>query len=63
MKPIYTYTEVAVRSGLSRSYVGRVMAGKANPTIKTVYRIADALVATLDITLPEAFDMIRNGGK
>lgn len=45
-----TQEELAERSGLSYKFIGEVERGKANPTVKTVARLADALevgVATL----------------
>lgn len=38
-----TQEELAEKAGLHRTYIGQVEQGRANPTIKSIDRIADAL--------------------
>ena len=49
----YTQEQLAERSGLSQQYLSDLERGKRNPTVVTVYEIAQALgVSHLDMLVP-----------
>jgi transcriptional regulator with XRE-family HTH domain len=49
----YTQEELAERSGLTQQYLSDLERGKRNPTIVTVYEIAQSLgVSHLDLLQP-----------
>lgn len=51
------FTFIAQEAGLSRSYVSRVLRGKANPTVDTLTRVA----AVLEVTNDELLWAINGG--
>jgi transcriptional regulator with XRE-family HTH domain len=48
----WTIAELAARATVDASFAGELERGRANPSIRTVIRLADAL----GVALPELFD-------
>lgn len=44
----FSHEAIAVKSGLSRQTLGKIEAGKTNPTMLTMFRIVSAMDMTLD---------------
>ena len=53
----WTITELADRSGLGRSHVSRIEAGKYAVTLESVQAAAEALGMTVDIVDPRLTDL------
>ncbi|WP_066773778.1 helix-turn-helix domain-containing protein [Croceicoccus mobilis] len=50
----FTQEEIAARSGFSQQYISSLERGQRNPTIITLYELAQALgVSHVDLVLPE----------
>lgn len=52
-----TQEEVAARSGLSQQYLSGLESGRRNPTLITIYELAQALgVSHVDLVMPDGID-------
>lgn len=52
-----TQEEVAERSGLSQQYISGLESGRRNPTLITIYELAEALgVSHVDLVKPDGID-------
>lgn len=52
-----TQEEVAARSGLSQQYLSGLESGRRNPTLITIYELAEALgVSHVDLVKPDGID-------
>ena len=53
LRLVLTQEDLAVRSGLSQQYISGLESGRRNPTILTIYEIAQALgVSHVDLLTP-----------
>jgi transcriptional regulator with XRE-family HTH domain len=52
-----TQEEVAARSGLSQQYISGLESGRRNPTLISIYELAQALgVSHVDLVKPDGID-------